>query len=143
MKNLRWLLRTDLPGSAIYPRLFLAFLIALGGLRAMGLNPYLGKSRLAEPPFELTGGALWTAGLIEVLGGVLLATGLFTRVVAVMPLVISSLIIREHWARVGTLGTAGALDTIILAFGAAGVALMLIFRGAGVWSMDASLSSKR
>ena len=141
-KPLRRLMRTRQPRSTIVLRLWLAALLGVAGLRAVGLNPFLGKSLLAESPFGLGGAELKLTGVGLCLCAALLAAGLLTRLVALGPLLISVLIIRDAWPRVGGLWTASALDSILLAGGAAAVSLLLVLKGAGGWSLDASFAGR-
>ena len=134
------MLATQLPGSVIYARLFLALLVILGGVRAVGVSSFLGSSRLTQEPFSFAGMTLVGVGVLLIVAGLMLAAGLLTRVAAFVPLVISVTLIVYNWPDVGGVFTAAALDSTILAFGAAGIAVLLIFRGAGKWSVDAMIA---
>ncbi len=143
MKKLRWLLSTRMPGSVMYPRLFLALLVWVAGMRAFGGVEFLGRSRLARSPFEFGETTLMLAGMVLCVSAVLLAVGFFTRLVALIPLVVSGIIMVDQFSHLGSLYTSSAVDAMIMATGACGVSLLLFFRGGGVWSVDASLTRKQ
>ncbi len=142
-RNLTPWMRTTLPGVLIAPRLYVAAVCVVDGLRALRINVFLGRSVLERVPFELQGLPLMLMGVLLVIAGAMLAVGFLTRFVSVVPLVISVMIILEAYVDIGTLGTAEAINYTVRAFGTASVSIVLLLRGAGVWSVDAGVSAGR
>jgi uncharacterized membrane protein YphA (DoxX/SURF4 family) len=125
-------------------RLWLAAELALDAARAMGINYHLGTSRIERFLAPLAGGhlgsrPLTSLGWMELLCAALLALGLLTRI-AVLPALLSVLAALASWSRVGSLGTATALDQTSHAIGVALGAVLLVVHGAGRISVDAWLA---
>lgn len=142
MKKLVALMRTSMPAAVTLPRLYLAAVCIIDGLRGLGADPDLGTSVLTRLPFNLSGLALGAGGVVLLLSGALIAVGLLTRLAVVPALVVSVIIIVDATRHMDTLGLETGVNYLVRALGAGSVGLMLMMRGAGLWSMDASLAMR-
>jgi putative oxidoreductase len=92
------------------------------------------------PPMPMQGGLMMTAGLLELVGGILILLGLFTRPVA---FVLSGQMAVAYWMFHASKGPFPALNmgdaAILFCF----VFLYLSAAGAGPWSLDAKLAGPR
>jgi putative oxidoreductase len=86
-----------------------------------------------------TGELVWYAGIIEIVGGVLLVLGLFTRPTA---LVCSGLMAFAYFIGHAGRGFYPILNGGNLAILYCFVFLYLVFAGAGPWSLDAARGQK-
>jgi len=129
-----------MPAAVTGPRLYLAAVCILDGLRGLQFNPDLGSSVLTRLPFALSGFVLAICGVILIISGALTALGLLTRLAVIPALIISAIIIVDAARHMDTLGLDTGLNYLVRALGSGTVGLLLLFRGAGIWSMDASLS---
>lgn len=141
------LLGTRAPAAMVLVRLWLAAELALDAARAMGINYHLGTSRVERFLSPLAGGHLGSRPLIslgwaELVCAAFLALGLLTRI-AVLPALLAVLAALASWSRVGSLGTAAALDQTSHAIGVALGAVLLFVHGAGRVSLDAWLAGDR
>ena len=143
MNKLVPLMRTSMPAIVTLPRVYVAAACGLDGLRALHIYSDLGESVLTRLPFDLGGVALGAAGVVSLLAGIMLAIGLLTRVAVIPALAISVIIIGDALSNMDTLGLETGMNYLVRALGTGSVGLMLLIRGAGVWSMDASLAVSR
>ncbi|MBI3280887.1 MAG: DoxX family protein [Acidobacteria bacterium] len=113
-------------------RIMAGFLFSLHGVQKLfGL---LG-ARMTPPPFTL----LWTAGVLEAIGGALVIAGLFTRPVAfVLSGEMAAAYFRSHAPRgfwpIMNAGELAALYSFVF--------LYFVFAGAGPWSLDRLLRKR-
>jgi putative oxidoreductase len=77
----------------------------------------------------------WYVALLEFVGGILLAAGFLTRVVAAQIVVLLAVAVTVHWGN-GFAWTQGGYEYPLM-WGA--IALAILFRGAGPLSVDALL----
>ena len=86
-----------------------------------------------DPPPGAPAFIIWTAGPIELLGGLFVMLGLFTRVAA---FVTSGLMAFAYWLAHGTLALLPILNQGELAVLYCFVFLYIAARGPGIWSAD-------
>ncbi len=100
-----------------------------------------GSQKLFDVPVEMPAGApafvIWVAGPIELLGGILVMIGLFTRWAAFL---CSGLMAAAYWMAHGTNALLPILNggepAVLYCF----VFLFIAAQGAGIWSVDGARS---
>lgn len=108
-----------------------------GAFGGPGMGGFIGTLRKVGYPMpELWG---WMIALLEFGGGILLVIGLFTRPVAVAVLIFMLEAARFHLGVGGFFWTARGNEYPLLF---AAVALMLVIRGGGPYSVDAKMSKE-
>lgn len=143
----RAMLRTSAPAGIALLRLWLAADIALDAVRTLGVSHYLGESRVERfvargQEIYLSAGTLAVIGWAEAMCAAMLAIGIATRV-AIAPAALGACAAIEAWTRVGTLGTAGALDRTLHGAAVVAAAGVLLMHGGGTTSMDAWLTRRK
>jgi putative oxidoreductase len=88
-----------------------------------------------EVPGEAPAFILWTAGPIELVGGILIMIGLFTGLAA---FICSGLMAAAYWMAHGTQALLPILNHGELAVLYCFAFLYIAARGAGIWSVDAA-----
>lgn len=136
------LLRTSAPPEYLLLRVALALDLVLDGCRQLRVHGHIGRSRLGEL-FDLSRGMLGVLGVLEVLAAVLLAAGLLTRAAAVVPVAVSVVAAGAAMAKIGTLSTPSGLTSLVSAVSFALIGVVVLIRGAGMWSVDAILTRRR
>lgn len=136
------LLRTSAPPEYLLLRVALALDLVLDGCRQLRVHGHIGRSRLGEL-FDLSRGMLGVLGVLEVLAAVLLAAGLLTRAAAVVPVAVSVVAAGTAMAKIGTLSTPSGLTSLVSAVAFALIGVVVLIRGAGMWSVDAILTRRR
>jgi uncharacterized membrane protein YphA (DoxX/SURF4 family) len=136
------LLRTSAPPEYLLLRVALALDLVLDGCRQLRVHGHIGRSRLGEL-FDLSRGMLGVLGVLEVLAAVLLAAGLLTRAAAVVPVAVSVVAAGAAMAKIGTLSTPSGLTSLVSAVAFALIGVVVLIRGAGMWSVDAILTRRR
>lgn len=86
-----------------------------------------------SPPGEAPAFVLWTAGPIELVGGILIMIGLFTSIAAFL---CSGLMAAAYWMAHGTQALLPILNHGELAVLYCFAFLYIAARGAGIWSVD-------
>jgi putative oxidoreductase len=98
-----------------------------------------GSQKILGFPGEVPAGAppfvLWTAGPIELIGGILIMIGLFTSLAA---FICSGLMAAAYWMAHGTQALLPILNHGELAVLYCFAFLFIAARGAGIWSVDAT-----
>jgi uncharacterized membrane protein YphA (DoxX/SURF4 family) len=131
-------MKTRERGTAIVSRVFLAAVLLVDAARGLELSMFIGKSVARH--IDVAGVYCLMIAWGEVLGAGLLVLGLLTRAVSVGMCLLWCFAASAGWARVGTLGTARALDDTLMAAAVVLISLHHAVRGAGVWSLDAGMA---
>lgn len=108
-----------------------------GSFGGPGMNGFIGLLQKVGYPMPAVWG--WLIALLEFGGGILLVIGLFTRPVAVLVLIFMLEAARFHLGVGGFFWTARGNEYPLLF---AVVALMLVIRGGGPYSVDARMSKE-
>lgn len=127
------------PGEMLYPRLYVGLVLIVDSMRGWGLSPFLGSSAIENLSLSHDLLAKFVCA-IQAACGIMIATGFLTRLAILPAIALWSIEVSRAWRYVGSLGTSRAIDETLLAVGVVAVGIMLLFRGAGVWSVDAILS---
>lgn len=126
--------------TAQAPRLLSIFRIVTGLLFLQhGTQKLLGfpASEMGQPPaFSL----FWVGGILELVGGLLIVAGLFTRPVA---FILSGMMAYAYWAFHAPSGFMPILNGGELAIMYCFAFLYMVFAGAGAWSADAALKGQK
>lgn len=143
----RALLATNAHALMLLPRFWLATDFAVDALRALGINHYLGVSRIERHLTPWFGGyisapTLHALGWTQLACSLLLAAGFLTRF-AVLPAALAIAAAFASWNLIGTLGTSQAIDATSHALALTVVGLILLIDGAGPISIDARLARQR
>jgi len=105
-----------------------------GSQKILGFPPYPtpeAAAQAAAAPWVI----IWTAGLIELIGGLFMMVGLFTRWAAFLS---SGLMAAAYWMAHGPNALLPILNHGELAVIYCFAFLFIAARGAGIWSVDAS-----
>jgi uncharacterized membrane protein YphA (DoxX/SURF4 family) len=138
-KLFRRLMQTSLPGPVIVLRWFVAAVLAVDSWRCWKDSVFLGHSaieNLAIVSPELEKGVI----ALQLTCALMIGTGWMTRLASALVIVQWTTEVTRAWSRVGSLGTARALDETLVAAGVVSICLFLVLRGAGTWSIDARLT---
>ncbi len=143
----RALFSTNAHALMVLPRLWLSADLAVDAIRALGINHYLGVSRIERYLTPRFGGyidapTLHALAWIQLTCAVLVAIGLLTRLAA-FPFILAITAAFASWNLVGTLGTSSAIDATSHAIALTVVGMLLMIDGAGPISIDARISRRK
>ena len=133
-EELAYLLLRVAAGAVLIPHGMQKLFGSFGG---PGMNGFIATLRKVGYPMADMWG--WLIALLEFGGGILLVIGLFTRPVALLVLIFMLEAARFHLGVGGFFWTARGNEYPLLF---AVVALMLVIRGGGPYSVDAKLSKE-
>lgn len=142
MSVIRRMLLTTQPGGLILIRLAIGSVLLLEAVRSLNLLKNAGPSRLAGM-FELSAGAMQGMGVVLLAAGIMMVAGLGTRLAAAVAVSIGVLASMTAYRSLGTEAAAAALADFVAAGSVGLVSLHLLVHGAGVWSVDATISLPR
>jgi uncharacterized membrane protein YphA (DoxX/SURF4 family) len=131
-----------LPAAAVVLRLFVAAVLVVDSYRGWKQSVFVGSSVVDALPIAIPA-LRQVLYAIQVALAAGLAAGVLTRPVAAVLIAQWSIQLTAAWARVGTLGTAKALDHTLVALGVVSVCVLLLLHGPGPVAVDAVLARRR